>query len=97
MNINQTSLKSLNEFTLYDHHEASKGNEVGDGALDGPKDRRLKLQSGGVVLASYNGGWDVRLSGDRKPLRIRFVGYNVVNPEAMLLLNQGLKIRASAG
>jgi hypothetical protein len=64
VNINQTSLKSLNEFTLYDHHEASKGNEVGGGALDGAKDYFLKLLRRGMLLASYNGGWDVSFSGD---------------------------------
>lgn len=85
-------MKSLNEFTLYDHHEASKDNEVWGGALDGAKDCFLKLLSGGMLLASYNGGWDVSLSGDLKPFGPRFIGDNVVNPEAILLLNQGVKV-----
>lgn len=97
MNVDQPSVKSLNELALDDHHEASKGNEVGDGVLDGAKERPLKSLRRGMIVARDNGGWDVGLLGYRKRLRIGSIADNVVNLEAILMLNQGLKVRASAG
>ena len=97
MNVDQPSVKSLNELALDDHHEASKGNDVWIGTLDGAKERCLKIRWSGVLAARYDGGLDVSLSGDLDPLGVCFIGDNVANPEAMLLLNQGLKVRTSAG